>query len=231
MKKIILLYFFISLKLFSQEKIDINYFTLGLVNDYLGRNLVLDEKDNPITIDYIYKREKSVIHFLDSLIKIENSSKNIIEKIDFIFFKDTITLNCSNCEEFYIVKSKNIATKINSFYYIKPVDIQEIENPKAEEVNYFSYIDLIKMKNKNQQKSFLYGAFLRYGSFKNGMYTLELANSVSKFYILKKILKKIDCKILSFKENAGIPSNQIISFTTDNSEIIAVLNRLLKNKI
>ncbi|MEC4004327.1 hypothetical protein OX283_006645 [Flavobacterium sp. SUN052] len=228
MREIFTLLFILPLTIHSQEKIDITCFTLGFVDDYLGRDFVISEKENPKTIDHIHKDEELIIKYLDSLIKVDNLSKNTIENIDFKYFKDSITLNCGNCDEFYFLNSKKLALKINNFYYLKPTEIQEVNNPKPEQLTYFAYLNEKKIKTENQRKSFLYGAFLRYGNIENGAYTITLANSVSKFDVLKKILKKIKCKIIKTTENVDlIPNSQIIYFNTKNNEIISTLNKLL----
>lgn len=60
----------------GQNKIDLPYFALGLVNDYWGRTLVKSDRLDVTKVDTFHESEIDIIDFLDSLINEENKIRD-----------------------------------------------------------------------------------------------------------------------------------------------------------
>ena len=231
MKKLFVLFsILISNFTSAQNKIDVTYFTLGIVDDYLGRDLVIAEKKHPLTVDYMHNDEIGIIKYLDSLIKNENLIRKNNSKIDFVFFRDTLSTNCGNCNEFYYLYSKKLSKVVNKLYYTKPVWGQE--GIQKKDLFYESYIDEKKIKTKAQKISFLLGTFLRFGHKNLDVYDINLANSNSKFDVFRKILMGLEIREIELIEENGfyntIPCTRNIKFKILNPDLAKKFDKLLE---
>ena len=99
----------------GQDKVDLTYFTLGLVNDYYGRTIVKSDKLESTRIDRFHETQIDIMDLLDSLINDSNKAKDKENRITTKRTRDREP-NCTNCNEFFIYYSKVLSEDLNSKY-------------------------------------------------------------------------------------------------------------------
>lgn len=218
----------ISFTAFGQQRVDLTYFTLGLVDDYLGRHLVKEDKKDINKIDYYHETEIDIMNYLDSLIKVENTFRERNNKIDHKRERRE-ERNCTNCNEFFGYYSKTLAEEINDRYTFKFAKSWDEKNRKI----YYGRLKKSAIKTDNQRVSFLLGAYLKFGNKDGEIYEYHQANSPSKYKALIKTLKNLNCKVerTNVTQNS-IPTSQTIEFIP-TKELKANLDTLesLKMKV
>jgi hypothetical protein len=198
---------FYSNSVWGQDKVDLTCFTLGLVSDYNGRTIVKSDKFESTKIDRFHEAQIDIMDLLDSLINEENKSRDRDKQIT---KKRTRTKepHCTNCDEFFDYYSKELATDLNSKYNFKFAHSWDLKERKI----YRGRIKISGFKNDLQRFSFLSGAYLTSGSMEGDVFIYHLANSVEKFDLIVKSLKKLDCEIRDTKVEGGIPVSQKVYF-------------------
>lgn len=195
--------------------LDKDYFLLGTLSDYLGRQKTYKNDD---FIDDYYKGETLLMSYI---MKIYND-----ESPEFVVDKNQYPYNSVTD----ILKSKKIAKKINSFYnykfeggfksYIDPKDKEWRKKHndfyKSTEPKDTVYVGTMKanlFKTDLQKISFITGAYSRFGEPNETRYCIRLFNSFSKYECCAVILEQLKCKNIE-KEiiNNIIPTNQLIYF-------------------
>jgi hypothetical protein len=198
---------FYTTSVWGQDKFDITYFTLGLVSDYSGRTIVKDDKLESTKIDRFHETQIDIMDFLDSLINEENKLR---DKEHRITKKRTRVKepNCANCNEFFDYYSKELSTELNSKYNFKFAHSWDLKDRKM----YRGRIRISDFKNDLQRLSFLSGAYLTSGIKEGDIFIYHLANSVEKFNLIVKSLKKLDCEVKDVKVEGGTPASQKVYF-------------------
>lgn len=191
----------------GQDKVDLTYFTLGLVSDYYGRTIVKDDKLESTKIDRFHETQIDILDFLDSLINEENKLR---DKENRIMKKRTRVKepNCTNCNEFFDYYSKALSKDLNSKYKFKFAQSWDLKERKM----YRGRIKISDFENELQRLSFLSGAYLTSGTKEGDIFIYHLANSVEKFDLIVKSLKKLDCEIKDAKVEGGTPASQKVYF-------------------
>ena len=195
-------------------KMDYNYFLLGTLSDYMGRELY---KNNENRVDLYYKQDQSLMFFLDSV------------------FRDKypdLKLTNNRIE----LQSKSLAQKMNDFYSFKPssrrmyngeVDISTLnldsltKTPDFITKNFDTvYVGSIKnsvFKTDVQRLSFVAGAYLRFGGKNDSISFVSIANSTSKVEVLAELLKELKCTNVKYVvKNDYIPCGRTVYFTPTN---------------
>jgi hypothetical protein len=201
---IILLY---SISVFGQDKVDLTYFTLGLVSDYYGRTIVKSDKLESTKIDRFHETQIDILDFLDSLINEENKFRDKESRIS----KKRVRVrepNCINCNEYFDYYSKELSKDLNSKYNFKPTHGWDSKDRKT----YRGRIKISDFKNDLERLSFLSGAYLTSGTKEGDIFIYQLGNSVEKFDLIVKSLKKLDCEIKDLKVEGGTPASQKVYF-------------------
>jgi len=215
MKKatIILILMFSGLWTIGQN-LDRTFYLLGSLEDYMGRHY---PKNNPGQWSYIMTLHQDRI----------GEIKRIQEITGTKFTQRKKKKDCRNCQEFYDLKSFNLAKKMNSFYDFS-------KNKGMKDLLGFTFYtgelkcDKILNSTKNQQISFLAGQFLTAGEKKEKTYKLTLYNSPERYECLIKLMEKLECTVIKEEKVDGIPVGYFIEFIP-TVEIKKVLdNEILK---
>jgi len=191
----------------GQEKIDLTYFTLGLVSDYYGRTIVKADKLELTKVDRFHETQIEIMDLLDSLINEENKLRDKENRIT----KKRVRVkepNCTNCHEFFDYYSKELSADLNSKYNFKFAHSWDMKDRKM----YRGRIKISDFKTDTQRLSFLSGAYLTSGTKEGDIFSYHLANSVEKFDLIVKSLKKLDCEVKDVKMDSGTPATQNVSF-------------------
>lgn len=198
---------FYSSSVCGQDKVDLTYFTLGLVSDYYGRTIVKSDKLESTKIDRFHETQIDIMDFLDSLINEENKSRAKEERITKKRIREREP-NCTNCNEFFIYYSKELSTDLNKKYNFQFAHSWDSKDRKM----YRGRIKISDFKSDLQRLSFLSGAYLTSGTKEGDVFIYHLANSVEKFDLIVKSLKKLDCEIKDIKVEGGTPASQKVYF-------------------
>lgn len=202
----------------SKLILDKDYFLLGTLSDYLGRQKTY--KCNTFVDDY-YKGEASLISYIMKIYSVE-SPEFVVEKNQYPFNSVTDILH-----------SKKIAEKMNSFYNFKndggfKLDTSFTKLKAAEfrkKINDFNkstepkdtvYVGKMKanlFKTNVQKISFITGVYTRYGESNKNRYCIIMVNSTSKYDYCVSILKQLKCNDIEkeIKKN-NVPVLQIVYF-------------------
>ncbi len=220
MKAIILSQLIFVISLFCQGqssaiKIDYDYFLLGTLNDYMGRE-TYRKIDN--RVDEYYQNSKPLVFLLDSVFRDK--------------FPDLIvSTNRKNGR--LELQSWSLAQKMNEFYSYKPsgrmayigeVDMTTLNLDSLTKTPdfYSTYFDTIytgRIKddiysNDIQRLSFITGAYMRFGGERDSLYFIRIANSISKVRIAAEQLKDLKCSNIEYVVNKGhIPTYHTVYFT------------------
>jgi hypothetical protein len=197
--------------------LDKDYFLLGTLSDYLGRQKTYKNDD---FIDHYYKGESLLISYIMNMYSDESP--------DFVVEKNQYPYNSVTD----ILKSKKIANKINSFYNYKfeggfmmdpsvyKLKAKEFKKcledfNKSTEPKDTVYVGTMKanlFKTNSQRISFIIGAYSRFGEPNENRYCIRLFNSTSKYEYCTVILKQLKCKNIENKIINNIPTNQLVYF-------------------
>lgn len=204
----------------GQEKISIenNYFLVGTLSDYMGREKYEKVEER---VDKYSQSEKQLCFAIDSIFKISNPDIEFSSSVHKISKKDE-----------YELHSKTLAEKITSFYSYRPsgrmayTGEEEIERLNLDSLTktpdfYSSYFDTIytgRLKTNvfetdKQKISFVTGAYVRYGWNTDSLYQIRIFNSVSKVRILNDLLIQLGCDNVDYEIKKGyIPTGHTVSF-------------------
>ena len=133
--------------------------------------------------------------------------------------------DCSNCQEFYELKSFFRAKKINSFYDFN-------KNKGMRDLFGFTFYtgqlncERILKATTDQKISFLAGQFLTAGEKNAQAYKLALYNSPNRFECLLKVLQNLKCEVIRKEEVEGIPVGYFIEFKPTDK-----IKKILDNEI
>jgi len=210
-------------------EIDKEYFLLGTLSDYMGRekypkiNERVDQyqaNGNPqgdVILEQYYAKEKSIASY------ILNTFKSKYSDLQTTTIKTTKRLEIlskslsSKIEKFYTYKysgrktskgNKNLAqlklefeTKTKDFY------------TKNFDSIYTGSLKKNIFKNDLQKLSFLTGAYLRFGGYNDSVCYISVSNSTSKIRVSADLLKELKCSNIEYKINKGsIPVGHIVYF-------------------
>lgn len=199
----------------NQLILDKDYFLLGTLLDYMGRDKTYK---NPDIVDNYYKGENSLMAYIMKIYN-DDSPEVIIEKNPYSSDRD-------------ILKSKKVAEKINSFYdfnnkggfmmdsSFSGLNAKEFRKKtddfhKSTELKDTVYNGTMKtnlFKTNLQKISFIIGAYARFGEPNEMRYCIRMFNSTRKYDYCLAILKELKCKNIEKKIIHNIPTNQIIYF-------------------
>lgn len=198
----------------SSCDIDNDYFLLGTLSDYMGREKYqeIDER-----VDEYYTTEKSLASFILNTFKDKHS--DLYTRID----------RKTQRSEMY---SKSLTEMIDDLYTYKPsgraaykgdkdlmgLNLDSLTKTKDFYATNFDTIytgSLRKdvFKNNVQKLSFIAGAFERFGGYNDSIYYISVANSVSKVKISAYLLKELNCSNIEYKVKKGyIPVGHKVYF-------------------
>lgn len=195
--------------------LDKDYFLLGTLSDYLGRQKTYKNND---FIDNYYKDENSLMSYIMKIYS-DESPEFVVEKNQNPYSSVT-----------EILKSEKLTEKINSFYdfkfeggfkfYVDPKDKQwrkkNNDYHKSTEPKDTVYVGTMKanlFKTNLQKISFIIGAYSRFGELNETRYCISLYNSASKYDYCIAILEQLKCKDIEKKiSDNNIPTNQLVYF-------------------
>ena len=179
----------------SETKIDFDYFLLGTLNDYMGRE---NHKAIANRVDVYDTNNNSLVSLIDSIYRDENPDMILVA-------------NKMNRQE---LRSESLAQKMNDFFIFKPSgrrvysgeeDIETLKlnfDSLTKTPDFYAthfdtlYIGHIKddiFKNDSEKYSFLTGAFIKYGGKNDSTYFISMPNSVSKIKVATELLKELNC--------------------------------------
>jgi hypothetical protein len=199
----------------SDIKIDYDYFLLGSLNDYMGR-----EKYKEIVnrVDEYAQNNKSLVFFLDSIFQDKHQDLKLITNEKTGRFE---------------LESKELAQKMNDYYFFKPsgrgaycgevdlgtLNLDSITNTPDFYTTYFDtiYTGRIKgdiFKNDTERLSFIAGAYIRFGGKNDSIYFISVDNSISKVKEVTEQLKEMKCTNVEYSMKKGyIPVGHTVYFT------------------
>ncbi|RNI30560.1 hypothetical protein [Rufibacter latericius] len=187
------------------QKILVKPYVLGLVDDFEGRNWAKDNPEENTLVDKFHSTEVSLVTYLDSLIKEEN--KRTYDKVLITNVKWE-KKDCYYCQEFRRIMSKQMVAQMHEAYSFKWKDLED-------EKHYKIYTGVLKPKflEKDQERySFLAGAYVRYGSNEEDLYSFKLSSSKSKFDAILRELKTLKCTIKKVDVKEGETILQQVTF-------------------
>jgi len=220
MKTIVLSQFIVLITLFCQGQssvieIDYEYFLLGTLNDYMGRE-TFKKIDN--RVDEYYQNSKPLVFLLDSVFRDK--------------FPDLI-VSTNEKNGRLELQSWSLAQKMNEYYsyipsgrgaYIGEADVTTLNLDSLTKTPdfYSTYFDTIYtgrirndiFSNDIQRLSFITGAYMRFGGERDSLYFIRIANSISKVRIAAEQLKELKCSNIEYVVNKGhIPTYHTAYFT------------------
>ena len=180
------LFFVICGRAFGQNltKIQREYFILGTLDDYMGRNA--DPRFAKM-LDRYYANEGPLLTTIDSLLKIDYSESvyNVQRNIDTL----------GNPMSFSIY-SDTLAKKYNSYYTFKPSGSFTVDaDPELDSKPIL--LGALKpdiFKTDSVKLAFLAGTYVRFGFENDTAYMLNMGNSLSKAKICYQLLKEFNCR-------------------------------------
>lgn len=196
-------------------KIDYDFFLLGTLNDYMGREKY-KEIDN--RVDEYSQNSKLLVMFLDSVFHDKYP--------DMIISTNKKT---GRLELWSLLLSENI----NEFYFYKPSgrgayngeedfrtsNLDSLANIPDFFTTYFDTIFTGRIKgdifkNDAERFSFIAGAYIRFGGEKDSLYHISIANSISKVRVATEQLKDLKCTNVEYIMKKGyLPVGHTVYFT------------------
>jgi len=199
----------------NEIKIDYDYFLLGTLNDYMGR-----------------EKYKEVVNRVDEY---SQASKSLVLLIDSVYkdkYPDLTTATNIKTGRLELL-SKLLSQKMNDFYSFNPsgriaysgdtdfkkLNIDSLMNTPGFYTTYFDtiftgYIKGDIFKNDIERISFIAGAYIRFGGEKDSLCYISIANSVSKARIVSEQLKELECSNVEYVIKKGyIPVGHTVYFT------------------
>jgi hypothetical protein len=190
----------------NAQKVLIEPYVIGLVEDSKGRQWVKDNPKEAIFIDKFHQTEAKLVLYLDSLVTIYN--KKTYDKI-LLSLENWEQKNCFYCHEFKLMYSERLADKVNDAYSFKwEKDLNE-GNQKV----YVGTMKTNAFKTPQEKASFLAGAYTRYGLREADTYTYRFNGTRSKFKAILRELEALRCDIQDIKLDDEKSSVQQITFT------------------
>lgn len=198
----------------SKVDIDPDYFLLGTLDDYMGRE---NYKKIANQVDSYTQESKSLVFFLDSLLKTKYPDLKLVTH------KETGR---------YEILSPTLAKKIDTFYdytpsgrsaYTSDIAIQTLNLDSLTKTADFmtTYFDTIYtgslkstiFKDDKKRLSFIAGAYLRFGGKTDSISYISISNSVSKIKEATVLLKLLKCTQINYVIKDGyIPSSHTVYF-------------------
>lgn len=185
MKHFIAFYFSSFPLFFFAQKLDRDFYLLGVTDQYMGRCYALKD---PALKGYVLRLNKEKINEIKRIenvtqLKFESNAENSL---------------CGDCSETSFLINSDVEEKINLFFKFQKRKF------KADD-NYFLYCGLIEKDkilagNKIQLYSFLAGVFLMHGKLNSSdsdlsdnevEYEISIANSKELFETTKEVLNKL----------------------------------------
>lgn len=189
-------------------------FLIGLMNDYGGKIYIPQHHQKKYFItDFYFNQKKSYDTFISAL----KTSNFDITKFESL--KDTLENSANSISIF----SKRYYKYFNNYYSFKRKDYNYIDEDDEEYVLYVGFLKANKFKTTKEKLLFLKGAFVRNGRIDSrGNYVYSFGNSLSKYKVVYKFLRKTGSKIISYSNNKNTtPSTQKIVFIPcDNFKIM-----------
>ncbi len=199
----------------SDIKIDYDFFLLGTLNDYMGREKY-KEIDN--RVDEYSQNSKSLVLFLDSVFQDK--------------YPDMIITTNKKTGRLELL-SMLLSQKINEFYFYKPsgrgaysgkADFKTLNFDSLTNIPDFltTHFDTIFtgrikgdiFKNDTERFSFIAGAYIRFGGEKDSLYYISVANSISKVRVATEQLKDLKCTNVEYVMKKGyLPVGHTVYFT------------------
>ncbi|MDP4202574.1 MAG: hypothetical protein Q8861_07745 [Bacteroidota bacterium] len=192
-----------------------DYFLLGTLNDYMGRDKYSEVANR---VDEYYPNEKPLMSFLDSIYK--NSYPDL-------------ALSTSPQTGRLEFRSTLLAQKINDFYEyqsfgrgmycgkadFKTLNLDSLAKTPDFRSKYFEpvYTGSVKadiFTSDSERFSFIAGAFIRFGGKKDSLYYISIPNSTSKVNVLTEQLKYLKCTNVNYViKKDYIPCGHTVYFT------------------
>jgi hypothetical protein len=231
--KIIILILCAGFNSFSQDapfRLNSKYFLLGTIEDYDGYSFDSNDTSYPVTVflrDEMYK-----LYLIDSLFK--NQDINAVDyKLEFY----GIDQHCDQSRA--VMQSKALFSFVNSFYKFK-ILVYENHDKYNYSTNKYELIkqctgklkySIIKRLPKDQLYSFIAGIFFIYGKTDNDKYMIQMGNSKSKIFVIKRLLRKEKSKKMKFVTHhiRGNPYVRSISFIP-SEQLKKVLDLVIKTE-
>lgn len=194
MKKLVVALVLFSSYIVHSQTLDKEYFVLGTLQDYMGRQVY--SSDITERIDVFFEIEKPLMDTINSL------------------FDDKILIE--EDRKTYILKSEALAEKLNSFYDFtfkskSYKTYEDVQNKKGDSV----FAGVLKeniFENKEQIYSFIAGAYARYERNDDSVYGIFIANSRSKAKMIYEQLLELGCEDVNYTTNQNIPVGHHITF-------------------
>lgn len=228
MKNLITIILISTLFSFQNNKkilIDNEYFLIGTLSDYMGREKYQDVEE---WVDKYHQSEKKLCLAIDSMFRINYPDLKFSSYVTKISKEDMFELH-----------SKKLVKKIETFYTFKPSrrgttkGIMDFDSKKIDSLvrednfieKYYDtiYVGNLKMKvfkSEKKKLSFITGAYVRYGSkVDSSLYQIRVFNSSSKVKILDELLKDIGCTHVDYNIKYSIPVGHTVSFIPTNKLI------------
>ena len=214
--------------------LDVHYFLIGTLRDYMGREKYESEKD---LVDAYHPSEKKLYTTINSMFykSYTNLKLNVFEnkKTDYIrhelrckTLKDTI-------ESFYTFKYSGRGTA-KEYIDFKTKNIDSLMKSDGFFEKYYDSIFTGSLKQKVfetrlQKLSFITGAYVRYGSQVESLCRISVANSTSKVKVLEILLKDLGCTDVVYEIREAIPYGHTVYFTP-TTELQEYFKQYLKLK-
>ncbi|WP_248724105.1 hypothetical protein [Seonamhaeicola sp. ML3] len=211
----------LSYNLNEKPKIDNDYFLIGTLRDYMGREKYKDIEER---VDKYYKSEKKLCNSIDSMFK----NKYTDLKLSSLKYK-------VSKQRVFELHSKTLCKRIESFYTYEPSGRGTFTGDMAfKKINFDTIADLPnfikthydtiyqgnlrpeKFNTEIQKLSFVTGAYVRYGWKKDSLYQISVANSTSKVKLLDTLLKELGCDDVNYEMRMAIPASHKVSFKPTN---------------
>lgn len=224
----------ISIQSFGQFKLDIDSFVMGAINDGT-KKLIKEEKLDWEWIDEFSPPDFELMDCIDSLIKIENSSRPIDKQIT---SNRTLSKNNGISTMYY---SKELADQINRNYKFRFHNEWDLAMRKM----YIGHVKPKCLKNNDERLSYLLGAWICFGKIDGGQYLITIRRSKDKFGLILNSLKELGCEIIktdtqistvldtkiSHIENQTVIFNPTFNLTNEMNKFNGLVGRLNKKRL
>lgn len=193
----------------SKNKLDIKYFLLGTLNDYMGRQKFKNQKPS---IDFYFPYEKKFGAYMDSLISEQ--------------FKD-VKLEVDS-QGFTSLYSPTLSKEIEKYYIYYPSGAMTI----VHDTIYQGKLKYEIFENDFERISFIIGAYVRFGLQNDTVYHISIANSLSKITLCQDLLLKFKCNDVKYEIVEGIPYGHELYFrpTETIEQYLKEYNYLMTNE-
>jgi len=214
---------------YHENIIDYDYFLLGTLNDYMGREKY---KEIGCRVDEYSQNHASLAFYLNSVFN--DAHPDLI-----------VTVNeKTNRIELY---SETLAQRMDDFYYFQASgrgsynrqdDLRTLNLDSLTKIPDFltTHFDTIFtgridegiFKNDYEIFSFIAGAYMRFGGKTDSLYYIDVTNSLSKVRVLNDLLKEVKCTKVEYVMKKGyIPVGHTVYFMPSDKlkEYFEIINR------